>query len=142
MASLVFTDDIGSVTLTNGKPAPADRFSNWVPTSASVGDAAEREGDGAIVMLVVREDWGATFELRKIPVTQVDLADRLSRHLKRGGTCTVNTGDSASRSYATCGLASGAKPSITQADARNQEYTLALALVNLASSPTQMICRY
>lgn len=146
--TISFTDTIGAATLSNGKTAPADRFSSWLPKSLPMGDAIERDSDGARIMFQTRDDWGVTFELRRIPsqtaggVSMFEIADRLRRHLLMGGTCTVNTGDAGSRSYATCGLMPGTEPQLTQTDARAIEHTLSLALINLAGSPTQMICRY
>lgn len=146
--TITFTDTVGAATLKNGKPSPADRFANWVPLSRDVGDSAPRMSDGAVSMFVYRTDYGCSFELRSIPVAAVsgvrlvEVADRLIKHLLRGGTCAVNTGDSASSSYATCGLMPGTTPSLVQSDAAHLEYTLSLSLINLAGSPVAMVCRY
>lgn len=148
MAYIAFTDDIGAAELRNNKPAPADRFANWVPNSLSIGDAAERDSDGQLFMFSYRGDWGVTFELRKIRmapvagVSMVDVADRLRRHLLRGGTCAVYTEDAAGHSYPTCGVAPGTTPQLTQTDSRVLEHTLALALINLDANPVQMVCHY
>lgn len=145
---ITFTDTIGAATLNNGKPGPAARFSNWVPTSNPVGDSVEIDATGQRVMFQIRDDFGATFELRHIPsetasgVSMADVADRLRRHLLMGGTCAIYTEDAASSTYATCGLAPGSTPQLTMTDARTIEYTLALAVINLAVSPVQMICHY
>jgi hypothetical protein len=148
VAYITFTDDIGAATLNNGKPAGANRFSNWVPNSVPVGDAAERDSDGALIMMQIRDDWGATFELRGIRaavvagVSMLDVADRLRRHLRRGGQCAVHCEDAADHVYATCGLAPGTTPTLAQTDRRTLEHALSLALINLAGAPTQMICHY
>lgn len=148
MAYIEFTDDIGAATLTNRKPAPGNRFDNWMPNSMSVGDSAQRDSDGAVFLFSYRVDWGATFELRHIPaavvagVSMLDVADRLKRHLLMGGLCAVFTEDAAARSYPTCGLASGTTPQLSQSNARTVEYDLSLALTNLAADPVQMICHY
>jgi hypothetical protein len=93
-------------------------------------------------------NYGASFELRMIPeaavagVRMVEVADRLIAHLMGGGQCAVNTGDAASTSYATCGIYPGTAPSLVLSDASKLEYTLSLALINLAGSPSQMYVRY
>jgi hypothetical protein len=148
MASIIFTDAVGTATLTNGKPGRAAQFANWCPTTRPVGDAIERDADGARIMFQVRDDFGATFELRRIPsatiggVSMADVADRLRAHLLRGGTCAVQTEDDASHTYATCGLAPSAEPQLTMSDARTIEFTLSLALIDLSVTPTQMVCHY
>lgn len=146
--TITFTDTVGAATLKNGKTSPADRFANWVPMSRDVGDSAPRMSDGAITMFVYRTDYGASFELRNIPIAAVggvrlvEVADRLIRHLLRGGQCAVNTGDSASSAYATCGLMPGTTPSLSQSNPKLLEYSLSLSLINLAGSPVAMVCRY
>ena len=147
MASITFTDGFGAATLTNGKPAPADRFANWTPDpSAPFGDPARRQSDGALTLMKLRDDYAASFELRKIPVRTtgglrlVDIAARLKYHLQNGGTCTVTTDDVENNSYATCQLMDGTTPSLVLADPAKLEYTLSLVLVNLAGAP--MVCHY
>lgn len=148
MAFIEFTDDIGAATLTNRKPAPANRFANWNPDSIPVGDSANRDSDDALFMFSYHDNWTASFELRGIPmapvggVSMVDVADRLRRHLRRGGTCAVSTEDVDGHSYATCGLAPSAMPQLVQSDSRTLEYTLSLSLVNLDVDPVQMVCHY
>lgn len=143
-----FTDDVGAAVLTNGKTAPGDRFSNWVPMKRPVGDAAHRLSDQAMTRFRTSWQYGASFELRFIPIAAsggnrlVEIADRLIAHLLNGGTCAVNTGDSGSNSYATCGLMPGATPTLAQMSAGPLEYSLSLAVINLAGSPVQMVCRY
>lgn len=99
-------------------------------------------------MFRLRTDYGASFELRHIPIASVggvrnvEVADRLIAHLLGGGTCTVNTGDSGSASYTTCGLMPGTQPTLTQMNVATLEYSLSLSLINLAGSPAAMFCRY
>lgn len=145
--SLVFNDGVAA-TLTNGKPGAGGRFANWVPMTKPVGESANRQSDGALSTFVFRTDYGASFELRGIPVETsggvrpVDVAVRLIAWLMSGGTVTVNTGDVESNSYATCGLMPGTTPSLTLTDRKNLEYTLSLSLINLAGSPAPMLCHY
>lgn len=146
--TITFTDTVGAASLTNGKTSPGDRFANWVPLTRPVGATSVRQSDGAITMFLLRTDYGASFELRNIPIAavsavrNVEVADRLIAHLLKGGQCVVNTGDSGSASYSTCGLYPGTTPTLAQQSSGPLEYTLTLALINLAGSPAQMLCRY
>jgi len=146
--SITFTDAFGAATLTNGKPFPGDRFSNWVPNSRPFGDIAARQSDGAQTRFKVRDDYGASFELRGIPVRTtsgarlVEIADRLCYHLMNGGTCTVTCGDTDTRVYTSVGLMPGSEPSLTLSDPRLLEYTLALTVLQVGGSPARMTCHY
>lgn len=146
--SIVFTDAIGAATLTNGKPSPGDRLSNFVPDPQPIGDSVNRASDLALMMFKTADQYGCSFDLTQIPVATtgglrlVEIAARLVYHLLNGGTCAVNTGDVSSSSYATCGLMPGTKPTLRLSDKTNLEYTLSLSLINLAASPVMMVCRY
>jgi len=65
---IIFTDSIGQAVLHNGKPAPANRFSNWIPRAFPVGAKANRLSDGALSIFRYRDDFGASFDLTGIPV--------------------------------------------------------------------------
>ena len=146
--TITFVDGIGAATLSNGKPSPADRFSNWVPSTEPIGASKVVQATGATVMFTYRTDYLASFELAHIPVETtggvrpVDIAVRLIAWLHAGNTCAVNTGDAESSSYATCGIAPGTKAKLALTDRKNLEYTLTLSLVNLAVSPVAMVCHY
>lgn len=75
-------------------------------------------------------------------VDWVSIADRLCAHLLTGGTCSVECEDTVSSTYATCGLAPGATPTLRLTNAQTKEYTLSLSLLNRAGSPVQMVCLY
>jgi hypothetical protein len=147
-ATITFVDGIGAATLSNGKPGPASRFGNWVPSTMPIGDAKVVQGTGATVMFTYRTDYLASFELAHIPVETsggvrlVDVATRLIAWLHAGGTCAVNTGDVEANSYATCGIAPGTKAKLALTDRKNLEYTLTLSLINLAVSPGPLVCHY
>lgn len=146
MATIAFTDATGAATLDTGKPAPANRFVNWTPMTRPMGEAAHRQSDGARTMIVLREQYGATFEVRFITdrvvgaVRPLAIADRLVAHLYRGGTCTVTTGDVNAAVY-TCSLMPGMEPQLTMADPRLREFTLTLPLINVGSA-VPMTCYY
>lgn len=145
----MFTDATGAATLKKDLAVPADRFSNWTPLSAPVGDGVSTLATGSLVFFENRTDYGAAFELTDIPVKGLTagvnyaaIADRLVAHLKRGGQCAVNTGDSLTSAYATCGLWPGSTPSLTMTNPKLLLYKFSVQLVNLAGSPVQMVCVY
>jgi len=144
MASITFNDG-GAATLDNGLTAiasgAASRFANWVPFTRRFGASATALGTGARAMFTFRTEYGASFELREIPNSSLSIVLRLKRHLENGGTCTVNTGDSASRSYATCGLSPDGSVGLTLSDPQQLTYTLSLSLINLGAA-SDMLCEY
>lgn len=145
VTSITFTDSIGAATLKNGKPFPANRFSNWNPMTRPYGDTKHRQSDMVPTHFNLGTMYGASFELRMIPerttdtVRYVDIADRLIVHLLKGGSCTVNTGDDDTSSYSTCYLMPGSEPSLALADSNQLEHTLTLAVFNTSS---RMVCNY
>lgn len=142
MATSITFNDGAAATLTNGKPRPGDRFASWAPRSVPVGERAHALGTGALHFFAFRTDYGATFELRGIPASQMAVMERLVRHLATGGTVTVNTGDSAARSY-TAGLAPEAElPHPVLSDAQLLEYSMAFHVINRSGAPGPMICTY
>jgi hypothetical protein len=132
--SITWTDGSGAASLTNGKPVPADRFTNWTPGQAAVKADVESLATGQPYPWVFRTDSLVTFSLDKIPNTSQATVLRLIRWLESGGVVTVNTGDLASRTYANCYLPKGARPSYTMTDRQFLEYTLTLTLVNVAAA--------
>ena len=71
-----------------------------------------------------------------------EIADRLCYHLQNGGQCAVYPNDVAQSAYLTCGLKPGTTPSLQLADKRAMEWTLQLALLNVAGSPARMLAYY
>jgi hypothetical protein len=144
MASITFNDGVAA-TLDNGLTAiasgAASRFAGWTPFTRKVGHSAHSLATGARSMFTFRTEYGATFELRELPAASLSVALRLKRHLEGGGTCTVNTGDSAARSYATCGLNDGASVGISPQDMQQFTYTVSLSLINLGAA-ADMLCEY
>lgn len=146
--SITFTDAIGAATLTNEKTAPLDRFTNWHHPKRPHGDAVHRQSDGRRTMFRNRDDFSCHLELHHIPstktggVSKYEIAERLVYHLLNGGTCTVNTGDVDSNSYATCCLKRDGVADVSLMDAAMLEYKLTLDLLNIAASPAMMFCRY
>ena len=119
-----------------------------IPLKRPKSDVEEALGTGALYAFRYRMDFGASFALEGISahiqsgVFMPDVADRLIAHLMDGGTCGVNTQDNGAHTYATCGLLPGTTPALTMSDPHALEYTLSLAVLNLAAVPTQMICHY
>jgi hypothetical protein len=143
---LTFTDSGGAAQLDNGMTAIAggvgSRFRNWTSESIPIGVDKTCLGTGQRVMFVFRTDYKATFEMEEIPNANVAILDRLIAWLLLGNACAVYTGDSSNNSYATCGLAEGAKPAKAMFDKNNITWKLTLSLVNLAGSPSAMTCIY
>ena len=138
--SIVFTDDTGAVTLTNGLPVPGDRFADWGPDVIPVQSVAFGLGDGDRHSFAFRTDQTASLALTNMPNTKQSDALRLKAHLETGGSCTVNTGDTGARSY-TCKLAEGGSVEFRQTDKSMLEYTLTITgLRNTAG--TAMLCIY
>lgn len=133
MASLiVYTDDTGLTSFSNGLPVPGDRFGNWTPmnpdlASSGAGVEAETLGGGLLEVFEFRTDYGASFEIAEIRQDNVAAAMRLIRHLNRGGTVTVTTGDASSHEY-TCRKWKGTKPDLVLTDRKNLIRTLKLTL--------------
>lgn len=145
---ITFTDDVGAATLQSSYPEPACRFSNWTPTKRPVGDSAHDLADEGLHMFRTSWRYGATFQVEGLAMgswpdtSPLNIADRLIAHLLNGGTCAVITEDAYESTYSTCGLMPGTVPSLAQSNRRSIEYTLTLALINLAASPVQMVCHY
>jgi hypothetical protein len=138
--SISWTDSVGAATLTNGKPVPGDRFRGWTPDNVPVADSQNALADGALHVFEFRSDYIASFELPGIPNTEQALVLRLMQHLRRGGSCSVATGDLGGRTYGTCKLAPGTDPKLSPPDPEFIEYTLSLTLLNTGAA--SMICIY
>lgn len=145
MASISFNDGTALV-LDNGLTSVASgvgsRFANWVPITVPYGPSRDALGTGQRYMFKFRTDYGASFEIREIPIANAYIADRLRTHLLNGGTCAVTTGDSSSRTYATCGLMPGTTPEISQQNPNDITFSMRLSLIDLSASPQQMRCEY
>ena len=139
MASLAFTDGTGSATLSNGLSAPADRFANWTPDASPEGVRTPTLGEGITHQWLFRTDYLVALELPHIPASSLDVAVRLKLHLLGGGTCTVTTGDTSSRTY-TARVAPGTTPEVVFSDRKRLRYTFRCALKN--TSAAVMLCTY
>jgi hypothetical protein len=140
MASfLLFEDDEGEATLTNGYPAPGDRFAAWKPHSPMKGVEAETLADGTLHVFKFHHKYTVTFELRHIPQNQVATALRLIRWLNEGGEVTVNTGDADGNVYV-CQKLMGSEPELRQPDPQNLRRTLKLELRN--TEQADLICTW
>ena len=144
MASISFTDGTGAATLDNGTTAIAggvgSRFASWTPFTRRIGERAVALGTGATYAFTFRIDYGASFSMRDIPASEQTIALRLIRHLLGGGTCTVTTGDTASRTYNNCSIDPEASPSLQFQDATFLSYSLDVSVINLSGA--DMLCTY
>jgi hypothetical protein len=116
--------------------------STAIATATATGNPVLRM-TGVTGSAVYSDLWSVTDTDDGLTTRMVDVADRLAYHLENGGQCQLDTGDYDGNSYATCGVLPGAKiQAPTLSDKRLLEYTLSLALVNLAGSPARMRCHY
>lgn len=143
MASITFNDGT-SATLDNGLTSTAggvgSRFASWVPFTRRVGERAVTLATGASYDFTFRIDYGATFQMRDLPNSTQSVALRLIRHLQGGGTCTVTTGDAASRVYTTCSIDPNGDVTLEFQDATFLTYSMSLSLINLGGA--DMLCLY
>ena len=146
MATITFTDGGGAVTLDNGttgiSSGVGSRFADWTPFQRPIGAAAVSLGTGARSMFTFRTDYGASFAMNDIPNTKMSDMLRCQAWLIGGGTVAVNTGDNASRTYATCCLAPDGEVTITLQDKNVLTYGMSFTLINVAGSPSAMLCIY
>lgn len=144
MASITFTDGTGTATLDNGTTAIAggvgSRFASWTPFTRRIGERAVALGTGATYAFTFRIDRGATFTMRDIEASAQETALRLIRHLLGGGTCTVTTGDTASRTFNNCSIDPEATPALAFQDATFLTYSLDVSVINLSGA--DMLCTY
>lgn len=131
---IAFADAEGVACLSNGKPAPADRFGVWEPDIEIVGPRKASLKTGTTQAVAFRTDYTVRFELAHIPAETLPIVVRLKRHLHSGGSCTVVTGDSAGRVH-TCKGHPGRVP-VTQVgyDRRFMEYVYSFELKNAAAA--------
>lgn len=146
MAYIQFTDSIGSATLDNGlrnvSSGVGSRFASWVPRNTPIGARETSLGTGQQYMFRFRTDYMASFSIEHIPMASLDIVVRFVEHMLRGNTCSVYTEDLAARTYTTCGLAPGTDISVQSEDRTEQWYRLDITVINLAVSPTAMLCVY
>lgn len=141
MASLSWTDSVGSASLDNSEPEPSSRFASWTVLADDMADSAEGLGDGVVYAFTFGARYGATFTLPYIPNASQALLARFERHAKNGGVFTVTTDDAASRVYATCQVPKGATID-KQYDPVLRVWALTLTVRNVAPAPTEMLCLY
>lgn len=143
MASITFNDGT-SATLDNGLTSTAggvgSRFASWTPFTRRVGERAVTLATGASFDFTFRIDYGATFQMRDLPNSTQSVALRLIRHLQGGGTCTVTTGDAASRVYTTCSIDPNGDVTLEFQDATFLTYSMSFSLINLGGA--DMLCLY
>jgi hypothetical protein len=127
--------------LANGLPAPADRFAVWLPDVEEIGDVDQELGSGVTHLSLLREDFVVHLELHQLDAVAQILALRLKRHLWRGGSVTVNTGDQAARSY-TCRLKPKTIPEVAE-DTTDPEFIRFLFRAQLLNTAAAfLLCVY
>ena len=139
MASITFTDTEGTVVLTNGLPAPGDRFQGWTPAPTPVAVTHHALGTQIPYSWVHARSYWAKFELQNIPSASEDDCQRLIDHLLSAGSVTITT-DDVNTSIYTCYLAPGTTPTLSAPDPKSLFRTLSLTLIN--SEAARMTCMY
>lgn len=143
MATIVFTDGTGSVTLDNSTTGVSlgvgSRFADWTPFQKPIGPRVPALGTGVPYQFRFRTDYGASFSMTDIPNTSMASMLRCQEWLLRGNSVTVNTGDNAARSY-TAYLAPDGDVSITLQDKNLLLYSMSFTLIN--ASAAAMLCIY
>lgn len=124
-ASLTATDAAGAFTV-EVPGAALSRFNGWTPAPAGpLTEAETLTGDVHAFVFAERDD--VAFSLPLLPADALGSVYRLLAVLRTGGTCTVNTGDLAARSYL-CQRAPGTTPRVELTDRTRLTYTLFLEL--------------
>lgn len=143
MATIVFNDGGGSVTLDNGTTGMSggvgSRFADWVPFQRPIGPRVTALGTGVPYQFRFRTDYGASFNMTDIPNTKMSDMLRCQAWLLNGGSVTVNTGDNATRSY-TAYLAPDGDITITLQDKNVLLYAMSFVVIN--ASAASMLCIY
>lgn len=143
MATIVFTDGTGAVTLDNATTGISlgvgSRFADWTPFQKPIGPRVPALGTGIPYQFRFRTDYGASFSMTDIPNTKMSDMLRCQEWLLRGNSVTVNTGDNAARSY-TAYLAPDGDVSITLQDKNVLLYSMSFTLIN--GSAAAMLCIY
>lgn len=143
MASITFTDGIGTATITQADDGmPTSRFNNWRPNPMPIGEAAHGLGDGFLYRFKHRSDYRASFEMPRIKATDEDIVQRFKMHAEEGGVFTVTTDDSESNEYTECQRAPDSEIEFELSDVELLEYTLRLTVLNVATSPVPLRCVY
>jgi len=135
-----WTDEIGAARLT----CFAYALQNWTPDQWESGDSQTAVGSGRTYFFSYRTDHVAYFEFPNIANTETKLAMRLKSWLSRGGECTISTKDSEDHVYVVClapmdsSAQTGALPALTFTDSTELEYTLAMTVKNVDTTPRPM----
>ena len=144
MATITFNDGSGSQTISSAWPAPANRFNNWISKRRPIGERATAVGDGKRYQFALRTDYGASFQLDGIAdnATNQDKLTDFEAWANAGGEFTVTTADpSGTHTYSECALAPDVDVQFVK-DRKRKCISLVLDVINVAASPSQMLCAY
>ncbi len=141
MASITFTDSLGAATLESDLDAPGNRTKGWTPLAQPIGPIAYSLGTGVPEMWAHRVDYGVSFSLPFLPDDCQSVAARLIAHLKRAGSCTVDTGDQSNNSYSDCYLWPGSEPKLSERDPQSLRRTFTVSLLQAAAT-APLVCLY
>ncbi len=141
MATISFVDGVGAVTLSNGKPGAASRFSQWTPDISRVADRRAAVGTGATYEFLYRQDFTAMFAIEHLPLSELADVARFKAWALAGNTFTVNTQDIANRSHL-CRIAPDTIPELAMEDRTLLEYRLDVVVISAAAPPVFLTCEY
>jgi hypothetical protein len=141
MGFITFTDELGSVTVSNGKERPARRFSSWTPDVNRVADRKVALGTGITYEYLYRIDYYASFEMEHFPASSLASFIRFKEWAMRGCEFFVYTEDSADRIYL-CRIKPGSEPTARMTERTFLEYTLSVDVMSAADEPVYLACLY
>lgn len=140
MASIDFNDGVAR-TLENSAPTTLhSRFEGWLAQPIVRGPVRHELASGTRRVFEHRTDRRVSFFMQLLSAADLEVAQYLIEHLQREArTCTLNTGDTASRVY-TAFLGPDDSISLNGPDPESNEYTLNATLTTTATTPP--LCIY
>ncbi len=142
MAAIGFNDTTGYVGLRGVFPGALGRFRNFSPTTDPVGSSVVSLGTGRTTLWEYRNEHVVSLELPYLSPRVYDgesgtaRAQRLIRHLLRGGGVDVLVEDDVSTAPVVSWLKSGTTPTLTLDNRQDMLYTLSVTLFNLTTRYT------
>jgi hypothetical protein len=141
MGYIEFTDEIGEVTLSNGKDRPARRFSSWTPDVNRVADRRVALGTGITYEYLYRIDYYASFSIEHFPAASLVSFIRFKEWAMRGCEFYVYTEDDADRFYR-CRIRPGSEPTAQFSERSFLEYEINIEVMSAETPPAYLACLY
>lgn len=141
MAYVAWTDEIGSASLSNGKPGPARRFTGYVADIDRVRDTRAALGTGQSHEFVYRKDYTAKLVIDKIPVSSKLLMLRFKDYAMQGCEFYLHTEDAADRVHVVR-VRPGTEIEFAQDDAAMLEERLTMQVISAEDPQEPLLCIY